>query len=152
MGTWKRGFVRSLFLRSFTTDVTLVAPNATHDLTSDQRDARAAPRDQVCWAMHRDPTDRIADCSDLVAERVAYENLSSALVSKIQSGLARQHDAKMSEDGFLTVEARQRTSITGLFAAGDVGLGCDKISHAFGEGGVAATTISNDLARRTPLC
>ena len=39
----------------------------------------------------------------------------------------------------------------GLYAAGDVVLGLDQISHAMGEGGVAATTIRNDLAKETPL-
>ncbi|HEX7883846.1 MAG TPA: NAD(P)/FAD-dependent oxidoreductase, partial [Afipia sp.] len=41
--------------------------------------------------------------------------------------------------------------VAGLYAAGDVVLGLDQISHAMGEGGVAATTIRNDLARHTPL-
>ncbi len=35
-----------------------------------------------------------------------------------------------------------------LYAAGDVVLGLDQISHAMGEGGVAATTIRNDLAKQ----
>ena len=39
----------------------------------------------------------------------------------------------------------------GLYAAGDVVLGLDQISHAMGEGGVAATTIRNDLAREQPF-
>jgi hypothetical protein len=38
----------------------------------------------------------------------------------------------------------QRTSVPGLYAAGDVVIGLDQISHAMGEGGVAATTIRND--------
>ena len=36
----------------------------------------------------------------------------------------------------------------GLYAAGDVVIGLDQISHAMGEGGVAATTIRNDLAKQ----
>ena len=39
----------------------------------------------------------------------------------------------------------------GLYAAGDVVIGLDQISHAMGEGGVAATTIRNDLAETKPL-
>jgi thioredoxin reductase (NADPH) len=49
------------------------------------------------------------------------------------------------------VDAHQRTSIPGLYAAGDVVIGLDQISHAMGEGGVAATTIRNDLAKDAPL-
>ena len=40
---------------------------------------------------------------------------------------------------------------TGVYAAGDVVIGLDQISHAMGEGGVAATTIRNDLAKEQPL-
>ncbi len=49
------------------------------------------------------------------------------------------------------VDTHQRTDVPGLYAAGDVVLGLGQISHAMGEGGVAATTIRNDLAQRTPL-
>jgi thioredoxin reductase (NADPH) len=43
-----------------------------------------------------------------------------------------------------------RTNVAGLFAAGDVVIGLDQISHAMGQGGVAATTIRNDLFAREP--
>ena len=38
----------------------------------------------------------------------------------------------------------------GLYAAGDVVIGLDQISHAMGQGGVAATAIRNDLCAQTP--
>jgi thioredoxin reductase (NADPH) len=41
--------------------------------------------------------------------------------------------------------------VPGLYAAGDVVIGLDQISHAMGEAGVAATTLRNDLAERRPL-
>jgi thioredoxin reductase (NADPH) len=44
------------------------------------------------------------------------------------------------------VDNHQRTTVAGLYAAGDVAKGLDQISHAMGEGGVAATTIRNDIA------
>jgi thioredoxin reductase (NADPH) len=40
--------------------------------------------------------------------------------------------------------------VPGLYAAGDVVHGLDQISHAMGEGGVAATTIRNDLCASEP--
>jgi thioredoxin reductase (NADPH) len=49
------------------------------------------------------------------------------------------------------VDDHQRTSVAGLYAAGDVAKGLDQISHAMGEAGVAATTIRNDLAARRAL-
>ena len=55
------------------------------------------------------------------------------------------------ETGCILVDSHQRTNVPGVYAAGDVVLGLDQISHAMGEGGVAATTIRNDLAKDRPL-
>ena len=66
--------------------------------------------------------------------------------------LAGQIGVALSEEtGCILTDAHQRTSVPGAYAAGDVVLGLDQISHAMGEGGVAATTIRNDLARARPL-
>ncbi len=54
-------------------------------------------------------------------------------------------------EGCITVDSHQRTNIPGMYAAGDVVLGLDQISHAMSEGGVAATTLRNDLAERRSL-
>jgi thioredoxin reductase (NADPH) len=59
--------------------------------------------------------------------------------------------AKLAEDGCYLCDDHQRTSVGGLYAAGDVVHGLDQISHAMGEGGVAATTIRNDLAKAEPM-
>jgi hypothetical protein len=59
--------------------------------------------------------------------------------------------AETGSDGGIIVAGHQRSSVPGLHAAGDVVLGLDQISHAVGEGGVAATTIRNDLALIQPL-
>jgi thioredoxin reductase (NADPH) len=80
-----------------------------------------------------------------------FDTLYPALGSVIRSALAVALGASATYDGCLVVDAHQRTTIHGLYAAGDVVLGLDQISHAMGEGGVAATTIRNDLAEWTPL-
>jgi thioredoxin reductase (NADPH) len=59
--------------------------------------------------------------------------------------------AKLSADNCIVVDAHQRTSVEGVYAAGDVVKGLDQISHAMGEGGVASTTIRNDLAKAEPM-
>ena len=46
----------------------------------------------------------------------------------------------LSPEGCITVDSHQRTDIAGLYAAGDVVVGLDQISHAMGQAGVAATT------------
>jgi thioredoxin reductase (NADPH) len=80
-----------------------------------------------------------------------FDTLYPALGSDIRSELAVTLGATASDEGCLRVDAHQRTSVSGLYAAGDVVLGLDQISHAMGEGGVAATTIRNDLAEAKPI-
>lgn len=81
----------------------------------------------------------------------AYDAVYPALGSIIRSELATMLGAEMTEDGCLIVDDHQRTTVPALYAAGDVAKGLDQISHAMGEGGVAATTIRNDLAERISL-
>ena len=59
--------------------------------------------------------------------------------------------ARLNDDGCVGVDAHMRTSVEGVYAAGDLVIGLDQISNAMGQGGVAATTIRNDLAKQTPL-
>lgn len=151
LGTGAHGCNEALFLRSYTADLTLVAPGADHDLTRDQRaklrDAGIAIAGR-CRAITLRDRAIVLDVEGTVR---VFDCVYPALGSDSRSELAAQLGAERSDDGCLLVDAHQRTSIAGLYAAGDVVLGLDQISHAMGEGGVAATTIRNDLARRMPL-
>lgn len=80
-----------------------------------------------------------------------FDSVYPALGSDTHTELAHQVGAEIADDGTLPVDDHQRTSVPGLYAAGDVVLGLDQISHAMGEGGVAATTMRNDLAKETPI-
>jgi hypothetical protein len=51
----------------------------------------------------------------------------------------------------IVVDCHQRASVPGLYAAGDVVLGLDQMSHAMGQAGVAATAIRNDLCDQAAL-
>ena len=80
-----------------------------------------------------------------------FDSIYPALGSDTHVQLAEMLGAELSELGCIHVDSHQRTSVPGLYAAGDVVHGLDQISHAMGEGGVASTTIRNDLADREPL-
>jgi thioredoxin reductase (NADPH) len=69
----------------------------------------------------------------------------------VHSELAEGLGAALTDEGCIKVDAHQRTSCPNLYAAGDVVIGLDQISHAMGEAGVAATTIRNDLAAKQAL-
>lgn len=152
IGTGERGANEALFLRGYTADVTLVAPQAEHELP----DERMAELDEAGIARIDGPCGNYAIEGDQLTfdtaqGRLAFDSVYPALGSRIRSGLAIQAGARAAEDGCLEVDDHQRTSVPGLFAAGDVAKGLDQISHAMGEAGVAATTIRNMLAEQRPL-
>jgi thioredoxin reductase (NADPH) len=88
---------------------------------------------------------------DTAEGRLRFDSVYPALGSRVRSDLAAAAGATVSKDGCLVVDSHQQTNVPGLFAAGDVVKGLDQISHAMGEGGVAATAIRNCLAEARPL-
>jgi thioredoxin reductase (NADPH) len=80
----------------------------------------------------------------------AFDSVYPALGSDTHTQLGEMLGAKLANDGCFLCDDHQRTSVEGLYAAGDVVHGLDQISHAMGEGGVAATTIRNDLCAQDP--
>lgn len=152
VGTGDHGMREALFLRGYSRDVTLISPVAAHDLdpacARALDDAGIARVDGPCGGFAIEG-DRLA--LDTAAGRMAFDSVYPALGSRIRSGLAVAAGARATDEGCLEVDDHQRTSIPGLFAAGDVVKGLDQISHAMGEAGVAATTIRNMLAGRAPL-
>ncbi|CAN5331014.1 hypothetical protein BH09PSE4_BH09PSE4_06380 [soil metagenome] len=152
IGTCDHGMREAIFLRGYTKDVTLIAPDAGHML--DESCAQAL--DDAGIARVDGPSGGFAIEGDQFAldtaeGRMTFDSVYPALGSRIRSRLAVEAGARASEDGCLEVDAHQRTSVAGLYAAGDVVKGLDQISHAMGEAGVAATTIRNDLAERSPI-
>ena len=152
IGTGDHGMREALFLRGFTRDVTLVAPDAEHLL--DPACERAL--DDAGIVRVNGPCGGYAIegaqlAFDTARGRMAFDSVYPALGSLIRSHLAVAAGANATDEGCLEVDEHQRTSIPGLFAAGDVVKGLDQISHAMGEAGVAATAIRNLLAERTPL-
>ena len=88
---------------------------------------------------------------DTADGRMSFDSLYPALGSLVRSGLARSCGAEVGENDCIKVDDHLETSVPGLFAAGDVVIGLDQISHAMGQAGVAATTIRNHLAEKNPL-
>ena len=152
IGTGDHGMREALFLRGYTRDLTLIAPGAAHDLD----DACRARLDAAGIAHVDGPCGGYAIedgrfVVDTAAGRLAFDSVYPAMGSHIRSELAVAAGARATEDGCLEVDDHQRTSVAGLFAAGDVVKGLDQISHAMGEAGVAATAIRNLLNERRPL-
>lgn len=152
IGTGEHGMREALFLRGYTRDITLIAPGTAHDLDASCRqqlnDAGIAHVDGPCTPLRAEGDTIVATTP---GGELTFDSIYPALGSRIRSRLAVAAGARASEDGCLEVDAHQRTSVPGLFAAGDVVKGLDQISHAMGEAGVAATTIRNLLDERRPI-
>lgn len=152
IGTGGHGTAEAQFLRGFTADITLISPHGDHDLD----ESCSAALDAAGIARVAGPCGGFAIeqgklALDTAQGRMAFDSIYPALGSRIRSGLAVACGAKVSEEGCILVGDHLETSVPGLFAAGDVVVGLDQISHAMGQAGVAATTIRNYLAERTPL-
>lgn len=152
IGSDRHGVAEALFLRSYTSDLTLIAPDKALNLNADD---------------HQKLKDAGIGCVDGPAQAVAltgncivvetaegthsFDSIYPALGSDTHTQLAEMAGARLARDGCILTDDHQRTSVPGLYAAGDVVHGLDQISHAMGEGGVAATTIRNDLNSARPL-
>ncbi|MDP9415868.1 MAG: NAD(P)/FAD-dependent oxidoreductase [Pseudomonadota bacterium] len=151
IGSGSHGVAEAVFIRGFTEDITLIAPDRAHDLSAEDKAKMHAFGikyvDGPCQAVST--ADECITIATAYGEH-AFDSVYPALGSDTHTELAQQVEAELKE-GNVVVDSHQRTSVPGLYAAGDVVIGLDQISHAMGEGGVAATTMRNDLAKEKPI-
>lgn len=152
IGTGEHGHNEALFLRGFSRNVTLIAPEGEHGIEASQRSALEGAGVKLvngpCHPLRITGETIVVPTPD---GELAFDTVYPALGSLIRSDLALDLGAKANAEGCIEIDAHQRTSVAGLYAAGDVTRGLDQISHAMGQAGVAATTIRNDLARLRPI-
>jgi thioredoxin reductase (NADPH) len=152
IGSDSHGVAEALFIRSYTTDVTLIAPDKALRLKPEEnKKLKEAGIDCVDG-----PAQAVAIAKDCITVDTAeghytFDTIYPALGSDTHTQLAEMVGANLSKEGCIKVDSHQRTNVPCLYAAGDVVIGLDQISHAMGEGGVAATAIRNDLAEQRPF-
>jgi thioredoxin reductase (NADPH) len=152
IGSGTHGVAEAVFIRGFTEDITLIAPDRAHDLSAEDR----ARLDEFGIKSVDGPCQAVAAVDKCITVATpggdhVFDSVYPALGSDTHVELACQVGAQLTPDGTMAVDDHQRTNVPGLYAAGDVVKGLDQISHAMGEGGVAATTIRNDLAKERPI-
>jgi thioredoxin reductase (NADPH) len=79
-----------------------------------------------------------------------FDVLYAALGCHPRSALASKLGAALDDTGQMEVDSRCRTSIPGLYAAGDVVSGLDQLAVAIGHGAIAATAIHNGCREYDP--
>jgi thioredoxin reductase (NADPH) len=151
IGSDSHGVAEALFLRSYTADLTLIAPDKALRLRSeDYEKLKAAGIEAVDGPAQAVAIPDGCIVVDTPEGHYTFDSVYPALGSDTHVQLAEMVGADLSNDNCIVADRHMRTSVPGLYAAGDVVIGLDQISHAMGQGGVAATTIRNDLCAKEP--
>jgi thioredoxin reductase (NADPH) len=137
-----------LFMRTFTSDLALLVPRGDPPLAASGREQLEAhgiryldsPVSEIAMNAQRKARVRLADGAEHV-----FETVYPALGCRVRSELAEALGAKTTEGGDIVVDAHLRTSVPGLYAAGDVVAALNQLSVATGHAAIAATHIHNDL-------
>jgi thioredoxin reductase (NADPH) len=136
------------FLRTYSRDVTLLLPPGGEPVGEvDRMAAKAAG-----IALVEEPVtgvrlsvSRGIEVSTADGRQHRFDTLYPALGCRMRSELAVALGARCTGQGDVIVDSHQRTSVAGLYAAGDVVSALNQISVAVGHAAIAATHIHNNL-------
>ncbi len=136
----------AVFLRTFTDRVTVIAHGDTEACA---QALELAGHYGIRMIGDRVQRMRIQDGKVLLltAEggELHFDMVYPTLGSRVRSELALKLGADCDETGALWVDRQQRTSVPGLYAAGDVVCALHQVSTATGQAAQAATAIHNGL-------
>lgn len=146
------GVNHSLFLQTYSPKITLVYIGEATFPPAERKKLRQAGIDliedvgaEVSVAGQPRPVIRLSDGKELAFD-VIYPMLGESPRSELATGLGARHN----KCGNLIVDRHQRTTVPGLYAAGDVVNELSQISVAMGHAAIAATDIHNRL-NKSPL-
>jgi len=152
VGDGERAVREATFLRAYTERVTVFPTTSNAAFNSDEHGKLASIGVRILIGPPRRFRLESGGLSlEAGGRRWLFDSLYPAMGSSVHSDLAARLGAELTDVGCIKVDAHQRSSVAGLYAAGDVVIGLDQISHAMGEAGVAATTLRNDLAAAKPI-
>jgi thioredoxin reductase (NADPH) len=152
LGSGHHGVAEAVFLRSYTADIILIAPDKALNVSAVDRLALdGAGIETVDGPAQAVAIGQGSITVDTAEGHFTFDSVYPALGSDVHCQLAAMVGARLGDDGCVGVDAHMRTSVEGVYAAGDLVIGLDQISNAMGQGGIAATTIRNDLAKQQPL-
>ncbi len=138
---------KAQFLRTYSRDIVLL-PTDEPDQSGD--DAQALKQAGITLEKRVVDVERAGEKIAAVfadGRRLPVDVLYPALGCDVRSQLATALGARCTEIGNLHVDDKQRTSVEGLYAAGDVVTDLHQLSVATGHAAVAATAIHNSLPR-----
>jgi thioredoxin reductase (NADPH) len=148
IGTGDKGAREALFIRHFTDDVTLFTLGAEPLAPADR-----ASLDQAGVAVVETPIAEVHVERDVLVgltttdgHRHRFETLYSALGAASNSRLAQRLRVECAPDGSVITDGHQRTSVSDVYACGDiVHDSLNQIVVGMGHAAIAATDIHNRL-------
>ena len=146
VGTGARSVEKARFLRRYTDRLTVYAQSPISDDDQDWlMESGIELFDASVLAIRFSSKKAIIEVN---GRSTPFDVVYPAFGSKIRSELARMAGANCTEDQCIIVDKHQETSVSGLFAAGDVVEALDQISVASGHASIAAAKINTFLSAR----
>lgn len=147
IGRGRHAVKEALFLRHYTPHITLLLADAQElkdaDFVKLRRAKIALTLDAIAEVFTQG--ERLCGLRLDTGKELAFDSIYSALGAVNRSELAIALGARVGKDNEIVVDAHQRTSVPGLYAAGDVVQGLNQIAVAFAQAAIASTAIHNGL-------
>lgn len=146
IGQGRSGVGEALYLRHFTDRLTLFMDDSLYHLTQAQR--HELEQAGIRWVNEPITSVRLWEQRITVRhgnQETTCDSLYCALGMQIHSRLAAALGAETDESGYLVIDQHQRTTVAGLYAAGDVASGLNQISVAYGGAAIAASAMHLSL-------
>jgi thioredoxin reductase (NADPH) len=149
LGRLQAAAKKSLFMRTYSRDVMLLPTEEPESIAREDADMLKAAKVKLAQAPVTDVERTESTITAILQNggRIEVDVLYPALGCEVRSQLASALGARENETGNVFVDDKQRTSIEGLYAAGDVVTDLHQISVATGHAAIAATAIHNSLPR-----
>ena len=148
IGYGKCSVQEAMLLRRYTSDLTLLTLGRPFEFSDADRRALEEAQARIL----DEPVRRLGVRGQRIGswhmesgEEHSFETVYSALGHEVRSGPIEALGVEADDDGAIVTDAHQRTSLPGLYAAGDMVRGLAQIAVAMGQSAIAATDIHNSL-------
>jgi thioredoxin reductase (NADPH) len=146
LGPADTAYRKALFLRTYSSNVILLPIGDAKALDESVRKQLSDAGIRISETVV--DVERSGDSIEAImatGERSKLDVLYPALGCSVRSQLAAGLGARQNEEGALIVDSKQQTSISNLYAAGDVVSDLHQLTVATGHAAVAATSIHSSL-------
>jgi thioredoxin reductase (NADPH) len=146
----------ALFLRTYTDDLTLVTMDGPLAIGAEDRERLDAAAIRIVEVPLRGMEARPGEVDLHFADGtlLSFDTVYSGLGVEPRTGIAESLGVEFTEDRRFVTDPKQRTSVPGVYAAGDAVTGLNQIAVAMAQAEIAAVDLHNALRRaeRMTLC